>query len=77
MDLQQLQPIRTHDVPMYLQLYQRFRDAIASGKFRPGERVPSVRNLASALNLARGTIEQAYHMLVSEGYFVTRERQVR
>lgn len=72
MDLQQLQPIRTHDVPMYLQLYQRFRDAIASGKFRPGERVPSVRNLASALNLARGTIEQAYHMLVSEGYFVTR-----
>lgn len=72
MDLQQLQPNRTHSIPMYLQLYQRFRDAIASGKLRPGERVPSVRNLASALNLARGTIEQAYHMLVSEGYFVTR-----
>ncbi|MDC9818870.1 PLP-dependent aminotransferase family protein [Pectobacterium polonicum] len=72
MDVHQLKPNRTLSIPMYLQLYQRFQEAIANGTLKPEERVPSVRNLASQLNLARGTIEQAYQMLVSEGYFVTR-----
>jgi len=57
---------------MYLQLYRRYREAITTGKLRPGDRVPSVRSLASELNLARGTIEAAYEMLISEGYFVSR-----
>ncbi|WP_315384926.1 PLP-dependent aminotransferase family protein [Microvirgula aerodenitrificans] len=58
--------------PIYLQLYRRFRDAIAEGKLRPGDRVPSVRSLASELNLARGTVETAYQMLGSEGYLLAR-----
>ncbi len=58
--------------PIYLQLYRRFRDAIAEGKLRPGDRVPSVRSLASELNLARGTVEAAYQMLGSEGYLLAR-----
>jgi GntR family transcriptional regulator/MocR family aminotransferase len=72
MDLQQLKPSREHDAPIYLQLYRRYREAIAAGKLQPGDRVPSVRSLASELNLARGTVETAYQMLVSEGYFVAR-----
>ena len=71
MDIQQLQPNREHTAPIYLQLYQRYREAIATGKLQAGDRVPSVRSLASELNLARGTIEQTYQILVSEGYFVT------
>lgn len=67
-----LKPSREHDAPIYLQLYRRYREAIASGKLQPGDRVPSVRSLASELNLARGTVETAYQMLVSEGYFVSR-----
>src|SRR5690606_14031594 len=63
---------REHEVPIYLQLYRRYREAIESGQLLPGERVPSVRSLASELNLARGTVETAYQMLVSEGYFVAR-----
>ncbi|MGE7993004.1 PLP-dependent aminotransferase family protein [Pseudomonas sp. NPDC089554] len=70
MDLQHLKPDRTHTAPLYLQLYQRYRQAIATGKLRPGDRVPSVRSLASELNLARGTVELAYQMLVGEGYFI-------
>lgn len=58
--------------PLYWQLYRRYRDAIASGKLRPGDRVPSVRALASELNVARGTVELAYQMLASEGYFSSR-----
>ncbi len=72
MDLQHLRPSREQDAPIYLQLYRRYREAIAAGKLRPGDRVPSVRSLASELSLARGTIETAYQMLVSEGYFVAR-----
>lgn len=60
------------DTPLYLQLYQRYRDAITAGRLRPGERVPSIRNLASELHVARGTVEMAYQMLVSEGYLVTK-----
>ncbi len=72
MDFQHLKPSAEHGAPLYLQLYRRYRDAIASGKLRPGDRVPSVRSLASELRMARGTVEAAYQMLANEGYFVAR-----
>ncbi|HEF4768923.1 PLP-dependent aminotransferase family protein [Burkholderia multivorans] len=72
MDWPHVESPREDDAPIYLQLYRRYRDAITDGKLRPGDRVPSVRSLASELNLARGTVEAAYQMLSSEGYFVTR-----
>jgi len=71
-DLKKLEPARDHDAPMYLQLYHHFREAIAGGRLVAGDRVPSVRSLASELRVARGTVEMAFQVLVSEGYFVTR-----
>ena len=58
--------------PIYMQVYQRFREAITAGLIKPGDRVPSLRNLAAELNLARGTIETAYEMLIGEGFFISR-----
>ncbi|MFC4276683.1 MocR-like pyridoxine biosynthesis transcription factor PdxR [Achromobacter aloeverae] len=72
MDVEHLKPRRKQDGPVYLQLYRRYREAISTGKLKPGDRVPSVRSLASELSLARGTVEMAYEMLASEGYFVAR-----
>ena len=72
MDLSPWQPNRELGTPIYQQLYLRFRDAIAAGQLRPGDRVPSVRSLASDLNVAKGTVEQAYQILVGEGYFLAR-----
>lgn len=72
MDIHLLKPDRAQAAPVYLQLYRRYRDAIAAGKLQPGDRVPSVRSLASELNLARGTVEMAYQMLTSEGYLLAR-----
>jgi len=72
MDMRSFKPDRKHSAPLYLQVYRRYRDAIAAGQLQPGARVPSVRSLASELNLARGTVEMAYQMLTSEGYFLTR-----
>jgi GntR family transcriptional regulator/MocR family aminotransferase len=58
--------------PLYMQIYERFREAIAEGLLKPGDRVPSMRSLAAELNLARGTIETAYEILNGEGYFLSR-----
>jgi GntR family transcriptional regulator / MocR family aminotransferase len=57
--------------PIYMQIYQRFREAITAGLLRPGDRVPSLRSLAAELNLAKGTVETAYEMLVGEGFFLS------
>ncbi|WP_149086556.1 PLP-dependent aminotransferase family protein [Pseudomonas prosekii] len=57
---------------LYRQIYMRFRASIAEGLLKPGDRVPSIRALASELNLARGTIESAYQLLISEGYLLSR-----
>ncbi|QTC00891.1 PLP-dependent aminotransferase family protein [Alcaligenes sp. SORT26] len=72
MALSQWKPSREPGTPIYQQLYLRFRDAIAAGQLRPGDRVPSVRSLASELNVAKGTVEQAYQILLGEGYFLAR-----
>ncbi|KAF1009261.1 MAG: HTH-type transcriptional regulatory protein GabR [Pseudomonas fluorescens] len=54
-------------LPKYQEIYRRFRLAIDQGQLRPGERVPSVRALAQELKVARGTVETAYQLLISEG----------
>ncbi len=58
--------------PLYRQIYWRLRQSISDGRLRPGDRVPSVRALASELSVAKGTIEYAYQLLISEGYLTTR-----
>jgi GntR family transcriptional regulator / MocR family aminotransferase len=62
---------RSCAVPLTRQIYEFWRLGILSGRFAGGERVPSTRDVAAALDLSRGTIAQAYEQLVSEGYFQT------
>lgn len=63
---------RALELPMYLQICQRFKTAIAQGNLHAGDRVPAVRALATELNLARGTVEMAYRILADEGYLQIR-----
>lgn len=63
---------RQQQLPIYLQICERFRTAIAAGHLRPGDRVPALRSLAMQLNTARGTVELAYTILVDEGYLQMR-----
>ncbi|MDQ6215671.1 MocR-like pyridoxine biosynthesis transcription factor PdxR [Achromobacter insolitus] len=58
--------------PLYRQVYDRFRGAIAHGTLKPGDRIPSARALAKELGVARGTVEVAYSLLASEGYIQAR-----
>jgi GntR family transcriptional regulator / MocR family aminotransferase len=48
------------------------RDAIRDGRLLPGARLPSSRDLAGQLKVARGTITAAYAQLVAEGYLLAR-----
>jgi len=59
---------RRGPIPIYRQIYDRVRHGIASGTLHPGSRLPSARNLASDLGIARGTVEDAYGLLLAEGY---------
>ncbi|MGA7438224.1 MAG: GntR family transcriptional regulator, partial [Luteibacter sp.] len=38
--------------PLYRQIYDRIRGAIASGALKPGDRVPSARALTAELGVA-------------------------
>lgn len=64
--------VRRGDAPLYRQIYQHIRVAIASGQLQPGDRLPSTRRLADEFATARGTIDAAYAMLAGEGYIVAR-----
>src|SRR5271156_1474240 len=58
-------------IPMYRQLYEWFRRAILAGQLRPGQRVPSTRNLAAELKVSRIPVSSAYEQLQAEGYLET------
>ena len=48
------------------------RRAIRDGRLVPGTRLPSSRDLAAQLGVARGTVTSAYTQLVAEGYLTSR-----
>ncbi len=53
--------------PIYLQLVDFFLDQIISGKFKPGDRVPSVRTLAAQAQVTPNTVNRAYQILYDKG----------
>ena len=58
--------------PAYVQLERRVRLAIADGTLQPGDRLPSVRQLALRLRLAPNTVGRAYADLAREGVIVAK-----
>ncbi|HET6977435.1 MAG TPA: PLP-dependent aminotransferase family protein [Pyrinomonadaceae bacterium] len=57
---------------LYRQLYDQLRDAILSGRLAPGTRLPSTRELASELNIARNTVLNTFDQLYAESYLERR-----
>lgn len=54
-------------VPITRQIMDQIRDQCASGAFSPGDRLPSVRELARELAVNQNTILRVYERLTSEG----------
>lgn len=59
---------RRLSVPLQRQIYEQWRSGILEGRFAPGDRMPSTRELAAALRVSRATVATAYEQLMAEGY---------
>jgi GntR family transcriptional regulator len=58
--------------PMYKQVTDQIKDAIASGTLKPETKLPSIREMAKELKISMITIKRAYADLENEGYILTR-----
>lgn len=54
-------------LPVYLQLRQALAQTIHDGTLRPGDALPAVRAVASALGLAPNTVAKTYALLQDDG----------
>ena len=54
--------------PIYEQVKDGLRRLMVTGAIREGEKLPSVRTMASTLAINPNTIQRAYEALESEGY---------
>src|SRR5688572_28912753 len=52
-------------------LYTNLRQAVATGRLGPKYRLPSSRELAEQLDIARNTVVHAYEQLCAEGYLLS------
>lgn len=65
------------DIPIYEQLKHEIIFAIAKKQLSPGERLPSVRALASDIGINLHTVNKAYQQLKQDGFLqIHRQRGV-
>lgn len=57
--------------PIYEQVKDGLRRLVVNGAIAPGDKLPSVRALASSLAINPNTIQRAYEALEGEGYLYT------
>lgn len=84
-----VQPATRLDAVMWREIFKRYKgsnrglqnqirtmmvDAILEGRLPGGSEVPSSRELADSLGVARNTVVLAYQQLASMGYLLSRER---
>jgi GntR family transcriptional regulator/MocR family aminotransferase len=61
-------PLSKDGGPIFRQIYLGLRQAILSGTFRSGDRLPATRDLADQLDVSRTVILLAYDQLLAEGF---------
>jgi len=72
-------PLETFEIdygnglPVWIQIKNRLAYLIATGSYHAGDRLPTVRALAVALDISYNTVNRAYMDLEREGYISTRQ----
>ena len=73
------------DRPIFIQILERIRMDIISGKYQPGEKLPSVRELAAQAAVNPNTMQRAFAELErtglvyskrTSGRFITEEQEM-
>jgi GntR family transcriptional regulator len=67
-----IQIISGSDEPIYSQIVEQIRQAIAKDQLGIGEKLPAVRKLASELVINPNTVAKAYSLLEQSGLVVTK-----
>jgi GntR family transcriptional regulator/MocR family aminotransferase len=65
-------PLSRKGEPLFRQVYRGLRQAVLSGAFPAGNRLPSTRDLAEQLGISRTVVLLAYDQLLAEGFVVGR-----
>jgi GntR family transcriptional regulator len=67
-----LDALRVHNsgVPIYVQIRDQLLGVIGAGRLRPGERMPTMRQVALALKIDLNTVKHAYDELERAGAIV-------
>ena len=63
------------EIPLYLQLRNQIVTGIGKGELKPGESLPTVRQLAADLGINSMTVSKAYQLLKTEGFLETDRRR--
>jgi GntR family transcriptional regulator len=61
----------TRHYPAYAQILEQVKHAIATGELKPGDQLPTVRQLAADLRVNFNTVARAYRLLDEEGVIST------
>lgn len=61
--------------PLYVQIYRYVANEIATGRLKSGDRLPGKRALCAHLRVSLSTVENAYALLVAEGYLRAEDRR--
>lgn len=69
--LEELSLSRNPSATLQEQVAKQIRHQILSGRLRPGDELPSSRDLANQYDVSRNTITHAYDRLIGEGYLET------
>ena len=62
-------------VPVYRQVVDNLRSLLVEGALRPGDALPTVRELGLELGVHFNTIAEAYRLLAAEGWLDLRRRR--
>lgn len=65
------------DRPIYVQLVEKIQIGIVSGQYLPGQKLPSVRDLAAAAAVNPNTMQKAFAELESSGLIITQSTSGR
>jgi GntR family transcriptional regulator len=61
--------------PVYRQIVDSLRALLVGGAFAPGDRLPTVREIAIDLGVHHNTVAEAYRLLAEEGWLELKRHQ--
>lgn len=60
------------DKPVYIQIAERITKSVLSGEYKPGEQIPTVRQLALQAAVNPNTVQHAFAELENDGIIISK-----